>query len=59
MHGLEQRLPGLTSGEGEWETAFDHYAPVSGTAVPERPRTDLNPLDRKEYLLNLTRRVGA
>ncbi|MGW0841885.1 GTP-binding protein [Streptomyces sp. NPDC002787] len=58
VHGLEQRLPGLTGGEGELETAFDHYAPVGGATVPTRPRTDLNPLDRKEYLLNLTGRVG-
>ena len=55
---LEQRLPGLTRGEGELETAFDHYAPVARGPVPERPRTDHNPLDRKEYLLNVTRRVG-
>ncbi|MGX4687915.1 GTP-binding protein [Streptomyces sp. JNUCC 63] len=59
VHALEQRLPGLTRGEGEVETAFDHYAPVTGGTVPERPRTDHNPLDRKEYLLNLTRRVGG
>ncbi|MEU1185932.1 translation factor GTPase family protein [Streptomyces sp. NPDC005820] len=59
VHGLEQRVPGLTRGEGEWESAFDHYAPVVRGAVPERPRTDLNPLDRKEYLLNVTGRTGA
>jgi ribosomal protection tetracycline resistance protein len=59
VHALEQRLPGVTGGEDELETAFDHYAPVGGPTVPERPRTDHNPLDRKEYLLNLTRRVGA
>ncbi|WP_405895875.1 TetM/TetW/TetO/TetS family tetracycline resistance ribosomal protection protein [Streptomyces sp. NBC_00104] len=59
VHALEQRLPGVTGGEGELETAFDHYAPVGGPTVPERPRTDHNPLDRKEYLLHLTRRVGA
>ncbi|MET9129193.1 translation factor GTPase family protein [Streptomyces antibioticus] len=58
-HALEQRIPGLTRGEGEWESAFDHYAPVAGGAVPERPRTDRNPLDRKEYLLNVTGRVGG
>ncbi|MET7455271.1 translation factor GTPase family protein [Streptomyces sp. NPDC005574] len=58
VHGLEQRLPGLTRGEGEWESAFDHYAPVVHGAVPERPRTDRNPLDRKEYLLNVTGRTG-
>ncbi|NGO47852.1 elongation factor G [Streptomyces ureilyticus] len=59
VHQLEQRLPALTRGEGELETAFDHYAPVAGGALPERERTDHNPLDRKEYLLNVTRRVGA
>jgi ribosomal protection tetracycline resistance protein len=60
VHALEQRLPGLTRGEGELESAFDHYAPVMpGQPVPERARTDLNPLDRKEYLLNVTRRVGS
>ncbi|MEV7992004.1 translation factor GTPase family protein [Streptomyces sp. NPDC086077] len=60
VHALEQRLPGLTRGEGELDSAFDHYAPVaSGAAVPERPRTDHNPLNRKEYLLNVTRRVGT
>lgn len=59
VHRLEQRLPGLTRGEGELESAFDHYAPVAPGAVPERPRTDHNPLDRREYLLNLSRRVGT
>ncbi|MFI1044364.1 GTP-binding protein [Streptomyces griseoruber] len=59
VHGLEQRIPGLTRGEGEWESAFDHYAPVLHGTVPERPRTDLNPLDRKEYLLNVTGRTGV
>ncbi|WP_371667692.1 TetM/TetW/TetO/TetS family tetracycline resistance ribosomal protection protein [Streptomyces sp. NBC_00289] len=58
VHGLEQRLPGLTRGEGEWESAFDHYAPVVRGTVPERPRTDQNPLNRKEYLLNVTGRTG-
>ncbi|AVH54947.1 MULTISPECIES: elongation factor G [Streptomyces] len=60
VHGLGQQLPGLTRGEGEVESAFDHYAPVArGGTVPERPRTDHNPLNRKEYLLNVTRRVGG
>ncbi|MET9449686.1 translation factor GTPase family protein [Streptomyces cinerochromogenes] len=58
VHALEQRLPGLTRGEGELETAFDHYAPVTRGTVPQRPRTDHNPLNRKEYLLNVTRRAG-
>ncbi|MEU0726618.1 translation factor GTPase family protein [Streptomyces sp. NPDC006140] len=59
VHALEQRLPGLTRGEGELESAFAHYAPVTHGTVPERPRTDHNPLNRKEYLLNVTRRVGG
>jgi len=59
VHELEQRLPGLTRGEGELESAFDHYAPITYGTVPERPRTDHNPLNRKEYLLNVTRRVGS
>ncbi|MEU0005121.1 translation factor GTPase family protein [Streptomyces sp. NPDC006314] len=58
VHELEQRLPGLTRGEGELETAFDHYAPVTRGTVPGRPRTDRNPLHRKEYLLNVMRRAG-
>ncbi|MGW0570668.1 GTP-binding protein [Streptomyces tauricus] len=57
VHELEQRLPGLTRGEGELEAAFDHYAPVGRGHIPQRPRTDHNPLNRKEYLLNVTRRV--
>ncbi|MGW1952670.1 GTP-binding protein [Streptomyces sp. NPDC001920] len=59
VHELEQQLPGLTRGEGELESAFDHYAPAPRGTVPERRRSDLNPLNRKEYLLNLTRRVGG
>lgn len=59
VHGLDQRLPGLTRGEGELETAFDHWAPVTRGTVPERPRTDHNPLNRKEYLLNVTNRLGG
>jgi ribosomal protection tetracycline resistance protein len=56
VHGLERRLPSLTSGEGVLESAFDHYRPVDGP-VPERARWDHNPLNRKEYLLHVLRRV--
>ncbi|MFE4966714.1 GTP-binding protein [Streptomyces sp. NPDC056660] len=59
VHRLEQLLPGLTRGEGELESAFDHYAAVSHGTVPERARTDHNPLSRKEYLLNVTGRVSG
>jgi ribosomal protection tetracycline resistance protein len=57
VHELEQLLPPLTSGSGVLESAFDHFSDVTGPP-PERTRTDLNPLDRKEYLLRLSRRVG-
>lgn len=35
VHALEQRLPGLTGGEGVLETALDHHQPVRGE-VPTR-----------------------
>jgi ribosomal protection tetracycline resistance protein len=54
VHEMERQLPTLTSGEGVLECVFDHYERVRGP-VPSRPRTDHNPLDRKEYLLRVTR----
>jgi ribosomal protection tetracycline resistance protein len=51
---LRQRLRGLTSGEGVVELVFDRYEPVR-PPVPERPRTDDNPLDRREYVFRVTR----
>ncbi|MBA4863736.1 TetM/TetW/TetO/TetS family tetracycline resistance ribosomal protection protein [Streptomyces sp. PSKA54] len=56
VHELEQLLPGLTRGEGVLECAFDRYESVRGTP-PTRPRTDHNPLNRKEYLVHVVRRV--
>ncbi|WP_220448524.1 elongation factor G [Nonomuraea mesophila] len=56
VHALEQQLPGLTRGEGVLECDFIGYRPVRGPA-PDRPRTDHNPLNRKEYLLRVVRRV--
>jgi ribosomal protection tetracycline resistance protein len=55
VHELQQRLPGLTSGEGVLESAFSHYELAEG--LPSRPRTDANPLDRAVYLLHVQRRV--
>jgi ribosomal protection tetracycline resistance protein len=49
VHGLQQRLPDLTRGEGVAETGFDHYRAVSGDP-PFRTRIGPNPLDRVEYL---------
>jgi ribosomal protection tetracycline resistance protein len=57
VHDLRLQLTVLTRGEGMLDAAFDHYAPVRGPA-PSRPRTDDNPLNRKEYLLRLTHRVA-
>ena len=56
VHDLERQLPALTRGEGVLESAFDHYQPVNGPP-PARPRTDHDPLDRKQYLLTVLRRV--
>jgi ribosomal protection tetracycline resistance protein len=56
VHELEQQLPPLTRGAGVLESAFDRYQDVVG-APPWRARTDLNPLDRSEYLLRLSRRI--
>jgi ribosomal protection tetracycline resistance protein len=56
VHDLQIALPSLTKGEGLLETTFDHYRPVVGPA-PKRERSDHNPLNRKEYLLAVVRRV--
>jgi ribosomal protection tetracycline resistance protein len=56
VHELQQQLPALTGGEGVLECAFDRYEPGRG-AIPTRPRSDYNPLNRKEYLLRVVRRV--
>jgi ribosomal protection tetracycline resistance protein len=56
VHVLQRQIPSATRGEGLLECEFDSYRPIAGPP-PSRPRTDLNPLDRKEYLLHVTRRV--
>ncbi len=56
VHETQQLLPSATRGEGVLETAFHDYRAISGP-TPSRPRTDHNPLDRKEYLLRVQRRV--
>jgi ribosomal protection tetracycline resistance protein len=56
VYELEQQLPALTRGEGVLESAFERYQPVTGP-IPERPRTDHDPLNRREYLLHVQRRV--
>ena len=56
VHELQQQLPALTRGEGVLESAFGHYELIVGTP-PTRPRSDHNPLNRKEYLLHVVRRI--
>jgi len=56
VHNLHQQLPALTSGEGVLECTFDHYQPVHGE-VPTRLRSDYNPLNRKEYLMHVAKRL--
>jgi ribosomal protection tetracycline resistance protein len=58
VHRLQQQLPGLTRGEGTLESAFDHYQLVRGD-IPVRPRSDHNPLNRKEYLLHVARGIAG
>ena len=52
-HALQQQLPGLTRGEGVLETNFARFEPVSGNTMPSQPRSDHNPLHRKEYLMHI------
>lgn len=58
VHELEQQLPGLTRGERVLDCAFDRYQVVPGRG-PVRPRSGHNPLNRKEYLLYVQRRVAG
>ncbi|MFJ4437877.1 GTP-binding protein [Streptomyces sp. NPDC088923] len=56
VHELGRLLPGPSRGEGVLETEFATYRPVRGE-VPERSRTDADPLHREEYLLRVVRGV--
>jgi ribosomal protection tetracycline resistance protein len=58
VHELRRRVPALTRGEGVLETTFASYRRVNG-AVPARPRTDRNPVDREEYLLHVAKRFAS
>ncbi|MDF0697042.1 TetM/TetW/TetO/TetS family tetracycline resistance ribosomal protection protein [Rhizobium sp. MC63] len=49
---VQQQLPGLTSGAGTMETAFDHHAAISGPPRL-RPRSGPDPFNPVEYLLRL------
>jgi ribosomal protection tetracycline resistance protein len=51
---LQRQLPGLTGGEGVLEAGFAGYQPVAGPPS-RRPRTTADPLNRAEYLMELSR----
>jgi len=53
---LRRQVPDITGGEGVVETDFGGYRPVSG-APPTRRRTRANPLNRVEYMAQLSRRA--
>ncbi|MDT0448162.1 tetracycline resistance ribosomal protection protein Otr(A) [Streptomyces hesseae] len=56
-HGFEQRVPGLTQGEGVFLSAFHGYRPVRGHQ-PVRPRPQgPDPLNRDAYLLHVLKRL--
>jgi ribosomal protection tetracycline resistance protein len=59
VHELQQQLPALTRGEGVLESSFSHYQPVRGRPAPRRPRPAPDPAVRKEYLLQVERRVSV
>jgi ribosomal protection tetracycline resistance protein len=56
-HDLKRQLPSLTGGEGvALESGFAGYQPISGDP-PTRRRTTPNPLNLREYVMHLGRRV--
>jgi ribosomal protection tetracycline resistance protein len=54
VHELQQRVPGLTGGEGDLVCEFEGYRAVGG-AAPVRPRTGPDPLNRRTWLLEVPR----
>jgi ribosomal protection tetracycline resistance protein len=54
LRAVEQQLPGLTRGEGDWVSSFAGYVPVTGDA-PVRERIGPNPLNRAHYLAEVAR----
>jgi ribosomal protection tetracycline resistance protein len=54
LRSIEQQLPGLTRGEGSWESHFAGYRPVTGVP-PKRERVGPNPLNRAAYLAEVAR----
>jgi ribosomal protection tetracycline resistance protein len=58
VHELQQQVPRSTHGEGVLEYAFARYESVDPVLpIPKRARTGPNPLNRKEYLGQILRRL--
>jgi ribosomal protection tetracycline resistance protein len=55
VHEVQNRLPGLTGGEGVLEASFGGYVPVTAEPPPERRRRRPNSFDREQYLAALAR----
>lgn len=55
VHRLKEQLPAISHGEGVLDSRFSKYQAVT-SAIPSRPRTDRNPLNRSEYLKRVQRR---
>jgi ribosomal protection tetracycline resistance protein len=55
VQGFQQRLPGLSMGEGIFETRFGGYQPI-GENPPQRPRSGPSPLEREAWLASLAKR---
>jgi ribosomal protection tetracycline resistance protein len=56
VRSMQNRLPGLSMGEGSLETRFGGYQPIGGDP-PRRPRTAPSPLDREAWLASLAKRA--
>src|ERR687885_2563608 len=56
VHERQQQLPTRGRGEAVLEYAFSRDEPVRGS-IPTRAPSDHNPLNRKEYLLQVVRRL--
>jgi ribosomal protection tetracycline resistance protein len=55
VHEVQNRLPGLTGGEGVLEPTFGGYHPVAADPPPTRRRTRPDPFNRDVYLAALGR----
>ncbi|MBX5184802.1 TetM/TetW/TetO/TetS family tetracycline resistance ribosomal protection protein [Rhizobium sp. NZLR5] len=58
VQSVQQQLPGLTSGAGTMETAFEHYNPMAGPPRLRR-RSGPDPFNPVEYLLRLLGRAES